>query len=57
MDQVAEGVRNTAVIDDLAHSAGVEMPITAAMRKLLDEGTPPREAIVELMTRRLKSEF
>ena len=57
MDQVAEGVRNTALIDDLARSVGVEMPITAAMRKLLDDGTPPREAIVELMTRRLKSEF
>ena len=57
MDQVAEGVRNTAVIDDLARSVGVEMPITAAMRKLLDDATPPREAIVELMTRRLKSEF
>jgi len=57
MSQVAEGVRNTVAIDELARSAGVEMPITAQMRCLLFEDKPPREAMVALMTRELKTEF
>lgn len=57
MSQVAEGVRNTLAIDDLAKSAGVEMPITAQMRCLLFEDKSPREAMVDLMTRQLKHEF
>lgn len=57
MSQVAEGVRNTLAIDELAQSAGVEMPITAQMRCLLFEDKSPRDAMVDLMTRRLKQEF
>ncbi len=57
MSQVAEGVRNTPAIDELARSADVEMPITVQMRCLLFEGKAPREAMVDLMTRQLKQEF
>lgn len=57
MSQVAEGVRNTVAIDDLAHAAGVDMPITAQMRALLFENKSPRDAMVDLMTRQLKAEF
>lgn len=57
MSQVAEGVRNTIAIDDLARSAGVEMPITVQMRALLFEAKSPRDAMVDLMTRQLKPEF
>ncbi len=56
MDQVAEGVRNTLAIHDLARSLEVEMPITAEMRALLFEGKSPREAVVGLMGRRLRRE-
>jgi glycerol-3-phosphate dehydrogenase (NAD(P)+) len=57
MTQVAEGVRNTVAVDDLARSLGVEMPITAQMRCLLFEDKSPHEAMVDLMTRQLKHEF
>ncbi len=57
MSQVAEGVRNTLAVDELARSAGVEMPITVQMRCLLFEDKSPREAMVDLMTRQLKPEF
>ena len=57
MTQVAEGVRNTLAVEELARSAGVEMPITTEMRCLLFEDKPARDAMVDLMTRRLKTEF
>jgi glycerol-3-phosphate dehydrogenase (NAD(P)+) len=57
MKQVAEGVRNTLAVDELARAQGIEMPITSQMRRLLFEDKPPREAMVELMTRQLKHEF
>jgi glycerol-3-phosphate dehydrogenase (NAD(P)+) len=57
MTQVAEGVRNTLAVDDLARSLGVEMPITRQMRCLLFEDKSPHEAMVDLMTRQLKHEF
>lgn len=53
---VAEGVGTTAAARELAHRAAVEMPITEQMYFVLYEGRPPREAIRELMERRLKSE-
>jgi glycerol-3-phosphate dehydrogenase (NAD(P)+) len=57
MTQVAEGVRNTPSTLELARSVGVEMPITTEMHALLFEGKPAREAMVDLMSRRLKHEF
>ncbi len=53
---VAEGVRTTLAACELAARAGVEMPIAQQMRAVLYEGKPPREAVEELMLRRLKRE-
>lgn len=56
MTEVAEGVRNTRSVRDLAHSVGVEMPITEQMYQVLYEDKQPRQAVVDLMTRGLKRE-
>ena len=57
MTEVAEGVRNTVSIRSLAHSAGVEMPITEQMFAVLYEGKDPAQAVVDLSTRRLRPEL
>jgi glycerol-3-phosphate dehydrogenase (NAD(P)+) len=57
MNGVAEGVRNTAAVRDLAQSLGVEMPITEQMYRVLYDGQPPRRAVEELMTRSLRHEL
>ncbi len=56
MKEVAEGVRNTRSVRDLARSVEVEMPITEQMYLLLYEDKPPRQVVVDLMTRGLKRE-
>jgi glycerol-3-phosphate dehydrogenase (NAD(P)+) len=53
---VAEGVGTTAATVELARRAGIEMPITEQMYAVLYQGKPPRDAIRELMDRRLKQE-
>jgi glycerol-3-phosphate dehydrogenase (NAD(P)+) len=53
---IAEGVGTTAATRELAHRAGIEMPITEQMYAVLYEGRSPRDAIRELMERRQKSE-
>ena len=53
---VAEGVFTTTAAVGLAHTHGVEMPITQQMHAILQQGKAPREAIYELMTRSGKSE-
>ncbi len=55
-DTVAEGVLNTQSARELAHRAGVEMPIIEATHRILFDGQPPREAIDELMMRELRAE-
>jgi len=57
MNEVAEGVRNTASVRSLAHSAGIEMPITEQMHAVLYEDKAPADAVVDLMARRLKQEL
>lgn len=57
MSEVAEGVRNTAAVRDLARTTAVEMPITEQMYEVLYEKKEPRQAVVELMTRRPKQEI
>jgi glycerol-3-phosphate dehydrogenase (NAD(P)+) len=54
---VAEGVRTTVAACELARRAGVEMPIAFQMRAVLYEDKPPRQAVDELMLRRLKREY
>ena len=53
---VAEGVFTTTAAVGLAHTRGVEIPITEQMHAILHHGKSPREAIQELMTRTGKSE-
>jgi glycerol-3-phosphate dehydrogenase (NAD(P)+) len=52
---VAEGVATTPVALALAATKGIEMPITAAVAKML-AGYPPRHALQELVERAPKSE-
>ncbi|MBX7193957.1 MAG: NAD(P)-dependent glycerol-3-phosphate dehydrogenase [Sandaracinaceae bacterium] len=56
MQQVAEGVRTTRSAWELSQREGVEMPIVEAMYKVLYEDLPPLEAVVSLMTRKLRAE-
>ncbi len=53
---VAEGVGSTAATLELAQRAGVEMPITEQVHAVLSAGRATRDAIRELMERRLKQE-
>lgn len=53
---VAEGVFTTTAAVGLAHSRGVEMPITEQMHAILHDGKSPKEAIQDLMSRTGKSE-
>ncbi len=53
---VAEGVGSTAATLELARRAGVEMPITEQVQAVLAAGRATRDAIRELMERRLKQE-
>ena len=55
-DTVAEGILNTQSAHALAQKQGIEMPIVAAVHRILFEGQPAREAIAELMTRDLRAE-
>lgn len=54
--QIAEGVRNSVAIAELAARKGVEMPIVEQVVLLLHKGKSPSRALRELMTRELKSE-
>ena len=54
--RVAEGVGSAAATLELAHRAKVEMPITEQVHAVLTEGRVTRDAIRELMERRLKQE-
>jgi glycerol-3-phosphate dehydrogenase (NAD(P)+) len=56
MKMVAEGVRTTKVLRDLAGRLAVEMPITEKVYEVLYEGKDPRAAVGELMSREKKSE-
>jgi glycerol-3-phosphate dehydrogenase (NAD(P)+) len=56
MTMVAEGVRTTASVHDLAQKLGVEMPITEAVYCILFRGKPPLEAVQDLMMRSAKNE-
>lgn len=56
MRQVAEGVKNTLTVLELAAKAGVEMPIVEGVRQVIYEGRAPLEVLGELMERELKPE-
>lgn len=56
MHEVAEGVRTTRAIYDLANRRGIDLPITSSVHSLLYEDKSALEAASELMERPLKSE-
>ncbi len=55
-ETVAEGVITTESAMGLAAREGVDMPIVTAVHRILFERQPARWALVELMTRGLRSE-
>lgn len=57
MDQVAEGVKTTYAVCRLADRIGVEMPIAAATRRVLDGELKPKDAGLQLLTRQLRTEL
>jgi glycerol-3-phosphate dehydrogenase (NAD(P)+) len=56
MRMVAEGVKTTYATVALAERVQVEMPITTQVHRILQGQVTPREAIRELMERKLKDE-
>lgn len=57
MKMVAEGVKTTRSAHHLALREGVDMPITAQMFQVLYEGKTVREAMLDLLARKLKPEL
>jgi glycerol-3-phosphate dehydrogenase (NAD(P)+) len=56
MHMVAEGVRTTRSVYGLGREYGIELPITEQVYEVLYKGKDPREAVQELMGRRLRDE-
>ena len=57
MNMVAEGVKSSPSVLDLARRHGVDMPITEQVVAVCHQGRPAREALAALMSRSNKSEF
>lgn len=57
MQEVAEGVKTTRAVKQLAEQLSVEMPITNEVHAVLYEGKTALDAAEELMTRPLRGEF
>jgi glycerol-3-phosphate dehydrogenase (NAD(P)+) len=57
MNMVAEGVKSSEAIVQLARNAGVEMPISEAVVSVVHDGVDPREAIAALLSRSAKPEL
>lgn len=55
--QAVEGAKTSHSIGMLAKNAGVEMPICEAVHKVIYAGLSPKQAVKELLSRQLKSEF
>jgi glycerol-3-phosphate dehydrogenase (NAD(P)+) len=56
MKTVAEGIKTTNAVVDLARQHSVDMPISGQVFEMLHFGVSPREAIQSLMGRSLKGE-
>ena len=56
MHMVAEGIRTTGAALALGAKHGIELPIAAQMRRVLDGSASPREAVEALMIRKQKAE-
>jgi glycerol-3-phosphate dehydrogenase (NAD(P)+) len=56
MNMVAEGVKTTGAVLELAELHQIEMPIAEAVGSVLHEGRDPRAAVAALMSREAKAE-
>jgi glycerol-3-phosphate dehydrogenase (NAD(P)+) len=56
LGEVAEGVRTTYAACQLAQRIGVELPIAAGVRMLLEGEVDPRDGVKLLLTRQLRGE-
>lgn len=56
MNEVAEGIKTTLAVKQLADRAGLEMPITNEVKAVLYDGKSARAAVNDLMSRPLKQE-
>lgn len=56
MTMVAEGVTTARAVHERATRMGIDMPITAAVYRVLYENVSPRDAVTELMLRSPKGE-
>jgi glycerol-3-phosphate dehydrogenase (NAD(P)+) len=57
MNMVAEGVKTTAAVIELAARHDVEMPLAAFVGRVLYEGARPADLVPELMLRKAKPEL
>ncbi|MBZ8181235.1 MAG: NAD(P)H-dependent glycerol-3-phosphate dehydrogenase [Oscillatoria sp. PMC 1051.18] len=57
IEGTAEGVYTTKVVIDLAQQQDISVPISQQVYLLLEGKISPREAVISLMERELKSEF
>lgn len=57
MREVAEGVKTTRAVKELANRVGIEMPIVEEVYSALYQGKTVREAAKALMSRPLRDEF
>ena len=57
MSEVAEGVRTTIAVRNLAQQGAIEMPITEQVYQVLHEGKPVVDAVADLLGRPPKEEF
>jgi glycerol-3-phosphate dehydrogenase (NAD(P)+) len=57
MNMVAEGVKTTAAVIELAERHAVEMPLASFVGRVLYEGAHPADLVPELMLRKAKPEL
>jgi len=57
MTMVAEGIKTTRSVYDLARRVGVDMPVTEQVYQVLYQDKDPRRGLIDLMTRNLKDEI
>lgn len=57
MSMVAEGVNTTKIIKELSVEYNIEMPISEQVYNVLFDNKKPEEAVLDLMTRDLKTEL
>jgi glycerol-3-phosphate dehydrogenase (NAD(P)+) len=57
MNMVAEGVKSTAAVIELAQRYDVEMPLASFVGRVLYEGARPADLVPELMLRKAKPEL